>query len=80
MTTTRFPFSLQGANYDRSTDPPVKIYPGDDQIRRADELTIQIHTLQVQKNRDVIADNVPTITVWVPQVMAGQWVSQPQGQ
>jgi len=39
---------------------------------------IQIHTLEVrQENRgDVIANDVPTVAVWVPQSMAKDWLVQ----
>lgn len=71
------PTLFQGANY---ADPAHRdqIYPGDERIRTAGELTIQIHTLEVRKkNRgDVIARDVPTVAVWVPAVMARDWLVQ----
>jgi hypothetical protein len=56
------------------------IYPGDDRIRGAEGLTIQIHTLEVrQKDRGpLIADHVPTIAVWVPSSMTRDWLVQEQ--
>ena len=73
------PTLFQGANYADAAHRD-EIYPGDDRIRSVDGLTIQIHTLEVrQKNRGpVIAQDVPTIAVWVPAVMARDWLVQEQ--
>jgi hypothetical protein len=73
------PTLFQGSNYADAARRD-EIYPGDERIRAADGLTIQIHTLEVrQKNRgDVIARNVPTVAVWVPVVMAQDWLVQEQ--
>ncbi|HEX9774107.1 MAG TPA: Z1 domain-containing protein [Actinomycetota bacterium] len=69
---------FQGANYDESVRPRVTLYPGDRAIHSDGELTIQIHTLRLKDGSTVIADNVPNIAVWVPRVMSGAWLSQPQ--
>ncbi|PYX57973.1 MAG: hypothetical protein DMG76_10425 [Acidobacteria bacterium] len=71
------PTLFQGANYADAAHRD-EIYPGDDRIRPVDGLTIQIHTLEVrQKNRGpVIARDVPTVAVWVPAVMARDWLVQ----
>lgn len=55
-----------------------EIYPGDERIRAADGITIQIHTLEVrQKNRGpVIADYVPAVAVFVPASMSRDWLVQ----
>lgn len=74
------PTLFQGANYDRSAIPPKETYPGDERIHSTEELTIQIHTLRVERDGALIADEVPAIAVWVPKRMAASWVSQPQGQ
>jgi hypothetical protein len=73
------PTLFQGANY-ADAGHRDEIYPGDDGIRAAEGLTIQIHTLEVrQKNRGpVIAQDVPTVAVWVPAVMARDWMVQEQ--
>jgi hypothetical protein len=73
------PTLFQGANYADAAHRD-EIYPGDDRIRSVDGLTIQIHTLEVrQKNRGpVIARDVPTVAVWVPAVMARDWLVQEQ--
>jgi len=71
------PTLFQGANYADAAHKDM-VYPGDDNIRAPNGLTIQIHTLQVrQKDRGpVIASAVPTIAVWVPAEMANDWLVQ----
>ena len=61
------PTLFQGANFADTAHKDV-VYPGDDKERGAAGVTIQLHTLQVrQKGRGpLIADNVPTIAVWIP--------------
>jgi len=66
------PTLFQGAN-------PVKTgeyYPGDRQIRDRQAVTIQIHKLTVLKDKNVIADNVPTIAVSLPKEMSADWIVQ----
>lgn len=67
---------FQGANYaDRSRADMT--YPGDRHICNTSELTIQIHTLNVRDvDGNVIAQNVPAVAVWVPAVMAVDWLVQ----
>jgi hypothetical protein len=71
------PTLFQGANYSDSAHTEI-VYPGDEKIRADTGVTIQIHTLQIrQKDRGaLIADNVPTIAVWVPEQMAKDWLVQ----
>jgi hypothetical protein len=73
------PTLFQGANYADATHRDM-VYPGDDRERAVQGVTIQIHTVQVrQKDRGpLIADNVPTIAVWIPQSMAKEWLVQEQ--
>ncbi len=71
------PTLFQGANY---ADAAYKdmIYPGDERIRTASGITIQIHTLEVrQKGRGpIIASDVPSVAVWIPSEMANDWLVQ----
>jgi hypothetical protein len=71
------PTLFQGANYADAAHRDM-VYPGDERERAAQGVTIQIHTLQVrEKDRGpLIADNVPTVAVWVPQSMARDWLVQ----
>ncbi len=73
------PTLFQGANY-ADTAHKDMVYPGDERERASQGITIQIHTLQVrQKDRGpLIADNVPTVAVWIPQSMAKEWLVQEQ--
>jgi hypothetical protein len=71
------PTLFQGANYADAAHRDM-IYPGDEREREIQGVTIQIHTLEVrQMNRGpLIADNVPTIAVWIPRNMALGWLVQ----
>jgi hypothetical protein len=73
------PTLFQGANYADAAHKDM-VYPGDERERDVQGVTIQIHTLQVrQKDRGpLIADNVPTVAVWIPQSMAKEWLVQEQ--
>jgi Z1 domain-containing protein len=73
----QIPTLFQGANYADAAHHD-EVYPGDDRIHSADELTIQIHTLEVrEKNRGpVIAGHVPAVAVWVPAAMKRDWLVQ----
>ena len=55
-----------------------KIYPGDLAIRDADNVTIQIHTLELtrEKGRQVVVGDVPVVAVWVPERLARAWIAQ----
>jgi hypothetical protein len=73
------PTLFQGANYADASHKDM-VYPGDERERAAQGVTIQIHTLQVrQKDRGpLIAENVPTVAVWIPRSMAQEWLVQEQ--
>jgi hypothetical protein len=74
------PTLFQGANYADASHRDM-VYPGDERERAAQGMTIQIHTLQVRQidRGPLIADNVPTVAVWMPQSMAHGWLVQEQG-
>ncbi len=63
---------FQGPNPDKSGE----FYPGDRKIRAVQGVTIQIHNLTLLKDKHIIADNVPTITVSLPKEMSADWVVQ----
>jgi hypothetical protein len=71
------PTLFQGANYADAARKDMT-YPGDERERAAQGVTIQIHTLEVhQPDRGpLIADNVPTVALWIPQTMAQGWLVQ----
>jgi len=57
------------------------IYPGDRRIRDADNISVQIHTLNLTREGVVVAENVPVLAVWIPARLARAWVAQePQAQ
>lgn len=53
-------------------------YPGDAAFRDDDIVTIQLHTLQLRRNNDVVAENVPVIAIWIPRRLELDWISQNQ--
>lgn len=65
---------FQGPNPDKTGE----IYPGDRQIRASQELTVQLHTLNLYEDKDLIASDVPALAVWVPKDMAANWIVQEQ--
>jgi hypothetical protein len=71
------PTLFQGANYADAARKDM-VYPGDDKERAAEGITVQLHTLQVRQKGQgaVIAENVATVAVWVPQEMAEDWLVQ----
>jgi hypothetical protein len=56
-----------------------EIYPGDRAIRQDNDVTIQIHTLTLNRDDAEIAQDVPVVAVWVPARLARSWVAQEQG-
>jgi len=66
------PTLFQGPHPDKTGE----YYPGDRQIRDAQRVTIQIHKLTIRKDKDIIADNVPTIAVSLPKEMSEDWIVQ----
>ena len=55
-----------------------EVYPGDRAIRDEDIVSVQIHTLNLTKEKNVIMENVPVIAVWVPARLSQDWVIQEQ--
>lgn len=52
------------------------VYPGDRRIRDDDNVSIQIHTLNLTREGVVVAENVPVLAVWVPARLARAWIAQ----
>lgn len=78
MDEQEIPTLFQGANYTDNQTRKDMIYPGDDAIRGASGVTIQIHTLTIRepgRGRDIATD-VPTIAVWIPKSMENDWYVQ----
>lgn len=53
-----------------------EVYPGDQAIRDSSNVTIQIHTLDLTRNDNVVIRAVPVVAVWVPSRLARSWVAQ----
>jgi hypothetical protein len=52
------------------------VYPGDRAIRDDENVTIQIHTLNLTREDAAVAENVPVLAVWVPARLAQGWLAQ----
>ena len=57
----------------------VQIYPGDREIRSQNNVTIQLHTLDLKRDNQIIAEAVRVLTVWVPSRLAKPWLVQDEG-
>ncbi len=53
-----------------------RVYPGDRRIREDDNVSIQIHSLDLTREGVVVAESVPIIAVWVPARLARGWIAQ----
>ena len=54
------------------------IYPGDRSICKLEEVTFQVHFVDLIQNDTCVAENVPIIAVWIPRRMELSWVTQDQ--
>lgn len=52
------------------------VYPGDRSICDPDNVTVQIHTLQLTRNDVVVAENAMVLAVWIPRRLAESWLAQ----
>lgn len=70
------PQLFQGANPSNT-----RVYAGDGKIRAASGLTIQIHILNVLNHgtKQVIAEDVPALALYIPKDMGANWVVQENG-
>jgi hypothetical protein len=57
-------------------DQRGQVYPGDRAIRDDNKVTVQIHTLDLTRNGNVVAENVSVVAVWVPARLARSWLAQ----
>ena len=57
-----------------------EVYPGDRAIREDDNVTIQIHTLDLTRDDQVVVRDVPVVAVWVPSRLAQSWIVQDEPQ
>ena len=62
-------------------NPPERrgeVYPGDRAILTDEIVTVQIHTLDLTQENNIIKENVPVIAVWVPARLGVGWLAQEQ--
>jgi hypothetical protein len=75
---------FQGAAPVEPRERRGEVYPGDQAIREDENVTIQIHALDLtpksegRGTRTIIMENVPVIAVWVPARLARGWLNQEQ--
>lgn len=55
---------------------PSGPYPGDRALKAKEGVTIQLHTLNLTKDHQVVHQNVPAVAVWVPAEMGRGWLVQ----
>lgn len=55
-----------------------KVYPGDRAICDDENVTFQIHTIDLLRRQDVVQENVTVIAVRVPQRLSRPWIFQVQ--
>lgn len=53
-------------------------YPGDAAFRDDDMVTVQLHRLNIRRNDEIVAEDVPVIAIWIPRWLELDWVSQHQ--
>ena len=75
-TDDEIPNLFQGRNPEKGKG--AAIYPGDREIKRKDQLTVQIHRLRVTQAGRLISSDVPTLAIWVPKDMSRDWLVQDQ--
>jgi hypothetical protein len=72
----------QGAAPVQPVERRGEVYPGDQAIRENDNVTIQIHTLDLAREEvgvtTTVMENVPVVAVWVPARLARGWLDQVQ--
>ncbi len=54
------------------------IYSGDREIHAPEDVTVQIHFVDLTQSGERVADNVPVIAVWIPRRMELPWLTQEQ--
>ena len=54
------------------------IYPGDREVHEPDDVTIQIHFVDLSQSNEIVAQNVPVLAIWIPGRMEIAWLTQEQ--
>ena len=53
-------------------------YPGDRELHEPEDVTIQIHFVDLTHSNELVAKNVPVIAIWLPRRMKLSWITQEQ--
>lgn len=73
---------FQGAAPVEPRERRGEVYPGDQAIRDNDNVTVQIHTLDLTREEAggsrTVMENVPVVAVWIPARLARGWLDQVQ--
>ncbi len=69
---------FQGKSPRSATHSEGEIYLGDVSIRDDENITIQLHNLDLTENNTTILKNVPIVAVWIPSRLAKNWLVQAQ--
>ena len=71
-------------NLFQGADPvtPAKLrgtkYPGDRELHEPQDVTIQIHFIDLTQSNGLVAENVPIIAIWLPRRLELPWITQDQ--
>ncbi len=55
-----------------------EVYPGDRALHDDNTVSIQIHTLDLTQQNNIVKESVPVIAVWVPERLGTPWIYQDQ--
>ncbi|MDE0371280.1 MAG: hypothetical protein OXI73_01860 [Rhodospirillales bacterium] len=53
-------------------------YPGDLAIHEHEEVTVQVHFVELSQDGMTVAENVPIVAIWIPRRMDLAWLTQEQ--
>lgn len=69
---------FQGADPVNPIERRGDVYPGDREIHDDNTVSIQIHTLYLTQQGNIVKESVPVIAVWVPERLGTPWIYQDQ--
>ena len=70
---------FQGAAPVNPIERRGEIYPGDVNIHDPEQVTIQIHCLDLRRNGEIVHTGVPAVAVWTPNGFSNDVMIQNQG-
>ena len=54
------------------------IYPGDLALHEPEDVTVQVHFVELSQDREIVARDVPVVALWIPRRMELPWLAQEQ--